>query len=239
MRRERLLAAGRGCPCPPAGRARRRSPLAGSRPISASIAVVLPQPDSPTRPTRSAALERDVDAPDGVELAAGAELEPDVQVADARAAAAAHRAASGTSRTWNRRTDRWLDRSRGFSASSSERPIIVQARITNATATPGGTIAHQAPDGHGVALKAFAISLPQEIASGSPRPRKEIAVSAKIAAAHMSTAIAISSGATCGSTCVRRMRGEPDAERACALRRRRVRACSSPARGSRAPCRAQ
>ena len=42
--------------------------------------VVLPQPDSPTSPIRSPSRERDVDALHGVQLAAAAQIEPDVQV---------------------------------------------------------------------------------------------------------------------------------------------------------------
>ena len=49
---------------------------------------------------------------------------------------------SGRSR--KRRTDRWPTRRRGLSASSIAMPIIVQARMTSVTQTPGGTIAHQA-----------------------------------------------------------------------------------------------
>ena len=65
---------------------------------------------------------------------------------------------------------------------------------------PGGTIAHQAPTLTASRENAFSIRSPHEILLGSPRPRNAIAVSAKIAYATISTAVATSSGATCGST---------------------------------------
>ena len=47
---------------------------------------------------------------------------------------------------------------------------------------------------------AFSIRSPHEVRFGSPRPRKAIAVSAKIANATISTVLATSSGAICGTT---------------------------------------
>ncbi len=98
------------------------------------------------------------------------------------------------------RTERWLTRRRGLSTSSIAVPIIVRLTTTTATATPGGTIAHQAPTLMASRANAFWISRPHEVTLGSPSPRKAIAVSAKIAYATMITAVATSSGATCGST---------------------------------------
>ena len=49
------------------------------------------------------------------------------------------------------------------------------------TATPGGTIAHQAPTLIASRANAFSISRPHEVTLGSPSPRNAIEVSAKIA----------------------------------------------------------
>ena len=64
--------------------------LCGSSPMIARMGVVLPHPDSPTRPIRSPRCEREADALHGVQLAAVAEVEPDVQVLDRRGPAPAH-----------------------------------------------------------------------------------------------------------------------------------------------------
>ena len=56
---------------------------------------------------------------------------------------------------------------------------------------------------------AFSISLPQEVRVGSPRPRKAIAVSAKIAIATVSTVLATISGVTCGRMWRKRIRPCP------------------------------
>ena len=84
-----VASSGAGAACP-RRRARMSSPssstrpatlaLGGSRPISARLSVVLPQPDSPTRPMRSPRASVEADALHGVQLAAAAEVEPDVQV---------------------------------------------------------------------------------------------------------------------------------------------------------------
>ena len=68
--------------------------------------------------------------------------------------------------------------------------------MSRATKAPGGTIAHHAPELTAVRWKAFWITLPSEILLGSPSPRKDNAVSSKIATAMVSTVLAISSGAT-------------------------------------------
>ena len=69
-----------------------------------------------------------------------------------------------------------------------------------ATSTPGGTIAHHAPAEIAARSNAFSIIFPSEMRLGSPSPRNASAVSSKIATAIVSTVLAISSGATCGST---------------------------------------
>ena len=86
-------------------------------------------------------------------------------------------------------------------------PTIVQATITTATATPGGTIAHHAPTEIASRSNAFSIRSPHEVRFGSPSPRNAIAVSAKIANATISTVFATSSGAICGTTCRTIVRG--------------------------------
>ena len=70
-------------------------------------------------------------------------------------------------------------------------------------------MAHQAPELTAVRWKAFSITLPSEIRLGSPRPRKESAVSSKIATAIVSTVFAIRSGAICGRTCRKMIRTWP------------------------------
>ena len=129
----------------PAGR---RDAVGGSRPMSARIVVVLPQPDSPTSPSRSPSSSVEADALDGVQLAAARQVEPDVEVLDLeqdrRSRAHSPAAFAPAACTRKRLTERWPTRSRGLSASSTDWPIIVQARMTSVTQTPGGTIAHQA-----------------------------------------------------------------------------------------------
>ena len=87
-----------------------------------SIAVVFPQPDSPTSPKRSPASSSKLTlAPRG--LAAARKLEPDVQVLECeerRRHSGVELPAQGL--TLKRRTDRWPTRRRGLSASSSDCP---------------------------------------------------------------------------------------------------------------------
>ena len=72
-------------------------------------------------------------------------------------------------------------RRRGLSESSIVWPMIVQARTTSITQTPGGMTAHQASLMSASSVKEFSISRPHEIVLGSPRPRNVMNVSAKIA----------------------------------------------------------
>ena len=120
--------------------------LGGRSPISARIVVVLPQPDSPTRPIRSPGRRSkstpwtacSSPPPRGRTRRAGP------RPGGRAAAVTRSRASRAAAAARNRRTDRWPTRSRGLSASSIAWPIIVQARITSVTHTPGGMIAHQA-----------------------------------------------------------------------------------------------
>ncbi len=102
-----------------------------------------------------------------------------------------------------------------MSPSSTDWPTIVQARMTMVTQTPGGTIAHHALLIVASPVNAFSINLPHEIVLGSPRPRKVMNVSAKMARAIISTVFAIRSGATWGRTCLNTSRRLP-APSACA-----------------------
>src|SRR6185437_7078079 len=113
--------------------------------------------------------------------------EPDVQVLDLEQATAHRSPGGGHRRSRNRRTERCPARSRGFRASSIACPVIVQARTTTVTASPGGTIAHHALFRIASSVNAFSISRPQEIRLGSPRPRNVMNVSTKIAYAIRST----------------------------------------------------
>ena len=122
-----------------------------------------------------AGSQLEADALDGVQLAAAGQVEPDVQVLGpenglARSLgcpAVRAAAADGTGAPPGGRPCR-----RGLSASSMDCPTIVQARMRIVTATPGGTIAHQALLSTALPRKLFSISLPHEIVLGSPRPRK-------------------------------------------------------------------
>src|SRR5204863_6160770 len=152
----------------------------------------------PDEPEALARLEREVHALDGVQLAAVLEVEPDVEVLDLQErgthSASFPRPTRGRSRKV--RADRCATRSRGLSASSNAPPTRLHARMSSATSTPGGTIAHHAPVEIAARSNAFWMIRPSEIALGSLRPRNASAVSSKIATAMVRTVLAISRGAT-------------------------------------------
>ena len=82
-----------------------------------------------------------------VQRPAGRQVEPDVQLVGLQQGA--HSASALRPTSGRRRkvcAERWATRSRGLSDSSSACPIRLQARMRSATSTPGGTIAHHAPD---------------------------------------------------------------------------------------------
>ena len=83
-------------------------------------------------------------------------------------------------------------------ASSTPCPMRKLPSTTRAMQTPGGTIAHQAPDDTAVCRKAFWMIVPHETRSGSPRPMKASAASKNTAEATVSTVWATSNGATWG-----------------------------------------
>ena len=104
--------------------ARRRAAVGGSSPISDRIAVVLPQPDSPTRPIRSPSSQLERRRP-GRRAVAAPEVEPDVEVLDPRAAAgraALTRSPSSapSGRSAEPANGEVTDAQRGFSASSMD-----------------------------------------------------------------------------------------------------------------------
>ena len=78
----RLLAAAKDAPSPFTDTVPATSALGGSSPMSASSAVVLPHPDSPTSPSRSPALDPEADALDRMQPRAIGQVEPDVQPVD-------------------------------------------------------------------------------------------------------------------------------------------------------------
>ncbi len=120
--------------------------VGGSSPSTASAVVVFPQPDSPTRPSRSPAASDMLTPCTAWSSGAVLDVEPDVEVLDLeerRHSASGERPTSGRSR--NVRAPRCATRRRGLRESSSAPPIRLQLRMISATRMPGGTIAHQAP----------------------------------------------------------------------------------------------
>ena len=157
--------------------------------MSARMVVVFP-PRLAHEPEPLAALECERDAPHRVELHASFEIEPDMEVFDSdeglvhrfaplplvapaapvgggSVADGSTRPMEGSARMRKRRTDRWPTASRGFSASSIAAPVMVAARTTIATQTPGGTIAHHALFRIASSVNAFSIRRPQEMALSS------------------------------------------------------------------------
>ena len=96
------------------------SAFGGSSPISASSAVVLPQPDSPTRPSRSPSFTVEPHPLHRVEPPAVRQVEPDLEVPHRQQAHGA--ASSARVGAVARKRQLWIDRcatrNRGLSASS-------------------------------------------------------------------------------------------------------------------------
>src|SRR6185312_14547808 len=91
-------------------------------------------------------FETERDALDRVQRPAAWQIEPDLEILgleERTHSASAFLPTSGRSR--KPRADTCATRRRGFSASSSAWPSRLQERISRATSTPGGTIAHHAP----------------------------------------------------------------------------------------------
>ena len=189
----------------------------GRSPISARIAVVLPHPDSPTSPRRDPRREREIDAADRVELAAGPQIEPDIEIADAEQEIPSASATGAASPRWVARrcsllvelpvewpqpeaaNGRWPTRSRRVEHVLEPCPTIV-ARARGRDGDPGWQ--HRPPGV--VEDRAARQRVLDHLAPGDrrrvPESEERTYVSAKIAVAIIRTVFATSSGPTCGNT---------------------------------------
>ena len=194
----------------------------GSRPMSARIAVVLPQPDSPTSPKRSPRASSN-EIPLTAWSSAPLFSSNQTQVLDAEDRLAHFlpfrresrrrlgggvggwgfegRSASGSAaRTGARLPDAGSAPPRSTTRSSSARARRPPRRRPEARSSTRRRSGSRRP-------KEFSIRRPQEIRLGSPSSRNVMNVSAKIAAATRSTVFATRSGAIWGRMClpIRRM----------------------------------
>ena len=107
--------------------------------------MLLPEPDSPTRPSRSPRSSARLTPWTACSVPPRGEVEPDVQLLELEQSA--HTASRPRPTSGRRRkplAERCETLRRGLSASSIARPIRLQARIIRATATPGR---HDRPPG--------------------------------------------------------------------------------------------
>ena len=202
MRADRRLAAGEHVHAVEQDACRRRWPSAGRSPMIASAVVVLPQPDSPTSPSRSprSSVNRRP-APRAARRRPARSNQTCRSSTCSSGALTARRRRPTSGRSRNVRADRCatreprvqrvLERAADEAAGEDDQrrrgARAARSPTTRPTRSPRARTRSRSP-------------CPSEVRLGSPRPRNESAVSSKIATATVSTVFAISSGATCGST---------------------------------------
>jgi hypothetical protein len=178
----------------------------------ASTVVVLPDPDSPTRPMVSPRRKSN-DTPSTARSGPPGESNSTTRSrTDSRGASASARGRStasgsaaepGSLRRGNgfeRSRSRWWRLRRGLSTSSSAVPSSVVPSTTQTMASPGGISAHHAPADMALRPNAKFSICPQLIRVGSPRPMKASVDSSRMAREMTNTMLASISGSTWGST---------------------------------------